>query len=295
MTTQATQVTQASHVSPVMQGDDEIARDFLTRLGVSDDLRYDTRDVLRVMRQDDICRTCGIATDAEFAECSYRGYKPVLELGAHNRIHVRVRECERRVAVESRAACEKSAAGIPKALQYCSLRTFETDDVTDSVRRAAEKTEEAMKSGTSLVLAGDVGTGKTHLAASMVVDARLSGRTAMFWSVPALLSALKDFGVDGKYQKTLRAACKCDVLALDDLGVENHTDWGGEQLYIIVNERNANNRQIVVTTNIADPDGLAKHLGKTGYPVVSRLFGMGEWVQVKGDDYRMRKRRKRQA
>jgi DNA replication protein DnaC len=160
---------------------------------------------------------------------------------------------------------------------------------------AAEMTREVIDGGGSLVLAGDVGTGKTHLAAAVVVNAKLSGRSALFWSVPSLLAALRSFGADGKYKRTLSAACRCDVLVLDDLGVENVTDWAGEQLYIIVNERYANSRQTIITTNIADPDSLVRHLGKNGLPVVSRLFGMGKWVEVRGDDYRMRKRRKKLA
>ena len=157
------------------------------------------------------------------------------------------------------------------------------------------------ETGESLVLAGNIGTGKTHLAAALLTGAIRSGQQGLYRSVPSLMNRLRSFGPKGDYQDVLNAAVRCDVLVLDDLGAERCTDWAGEQLYIIIDERYTANRHTVVTTNFPTPEDLITHLDPecrrdelyavtnyAGQRIVSRLCEMGAWVILYGIDRRIR-------
>ena len=45
-----------------------------------------------------------------------------------------------------------------------------------------------------------------------------------------------------------------DLLYIDDLGSERHTDWVVEQLYALVNERYETERSVLVTTNLDEAE-----------------------------------------
>jgi DNA replication protein DnaC len=268
------------------------ALEYLRKLGLwYDGVKFSVPDVLGAFSMAERCREC---REEEFnvKKCRYHGYQPVLCLGFGDRISLAMRKCERLEEAERMAVLTDLAESLPIELRYCSLRTFVADEsVSESVRAAARKTREAIAQTKSLFLGGDVGVGKTHLAASIVVDSLLSGMTGMLISVPLLMNRLKSFGPKGDYDKTLDAVCRCDVLALDDLGVENCTPWAAEQLYIVVNERYLHKRQTLITTNYLTPDALLESMGEGGMRIVSRLLSMGDWVSIEGDDYRLSRRK----
>jgi DNA replication protein DnaC len=199
------------------------------------------------------------------------------------------------MAVERQFEIERLVGELPARLKAKSFENFKADDLSPDSREAFMKTREAVKTGESLVLAGNVGTGKTHLAAALLIEAIHERKQGLFRSVPSLMKRLRSFGPMGDYQEVLNAAIECGVLVLDDLGAEKCTDWVGEQLYMIVNERYIAQRQTVVTTNFPTPSGLIDHLGRDtaanyiGQRIVSRLCEMGAWVTLRGADRRIQR------
>lgn len=110
-----------------------------------------------------------------------------------------------------------------------------------------------------LYLHGPVGDGKTTLLAGAVNALRARGVEAVFAVVPELLDWLKatfdpasgrSFDEDWAY---IRAV---EVLALDDLGTENATEWARERIYELFNWRYRQRLPTLVTSNLP-PDGLA--------------------------------------
>lgn len=262
--------------------------------------KFSASDVMNVKMQEERCRRCGgTVEDVETFRC-YGHQSVLLERGG--RITTVSRKCERKSAIDRQISITNLIGEMPVELRYCSLQNFSLVGVSKSVVLAAERAAEAMQSETSLVLAGGaenggVGVGKTHLAAAIIVDAFLKGKSGFFVSVPMLMNQLKSFGAEGKYEKILEEACSCDVIVLDDLGVENYTGWVAEQLYMIVNERyeRRTKTMTIVTTNYATPSELTERMGDNGTRIVSRLYGMGAWVAISGEDYRIKKRLKRQT
>jgi DNA replication protein DnaC len=153
-----------------------------------------------------------------------------------------------------------------------------------SVRRYVQNIDANLDSGGGLWLQGDVGTGKTTLAMLVSKAALDAGRSVAIYSLPRLLNLLRDaLDAPGGKLDLLDRLTAVDLLHIDDLGAEAHTDWVLEQLYSIVNSRYEAQRAIVATTNLM-PDELSEKLGAR---TVSRLVEIcGDLIPLCGEDKR---------
>lgn len=137
-----------------------------------------------------------------------------------------------------------------------------------------------------LVLSGQCGTGKTHLAAAIAnQNLTIANQTVMFTVVPDLLDHLRatfdpSRGID--YDERFNKIRNTFLLVLDDLGTENTTPWAREKLYQIVNHRYNERLPTVITTN--QPDSAIDER------ILSRMLDRSLSVRVNltGDDYRRR-------
>jgi DNA replication protein DnaC len=114
-----------------------------------------------------------------------------------------------------------------------------------------------------LVLAGDYGCGKTHLAAA-IANEQSSGpvENAMFIVVPDLLDHLRaTFGPNSPtpYDRRFDEIKNTPLLILDDLGTESATPWAREKLFQLLNHRYNALLPTVITTS-ATPDELDPRL-----------------------------------
>lgn len=99
----------------------------------------------------------------------------------------------------------------------------------------------------NLILTGPIGVGKTFAALAAVRADVEAGRRVVYWSTGRLLQDLRPGSV--ALGDVVRGLLDADVLILDDLGIEKASEWTTEQLSIVVDDRYANLRPIVVTTN----------------------------------------------
>ena len=91
-----------------------------------------------------------------------------------------------------------------------------------------------------LVLLGDYGTGKTHLAAAIANQRDKNGESPMFVLVPDLLDHLRaTFNPNSsvRYDRLFDQVKSSSLLVLDDLGTQSATPWAREKLYQILNHR----------------------------------------------------------
>lgn len=104
-----------------------------------------------------------------------------------------------------------------------------------------------------LVLMGDYGTGKTHLAAAIANYRRLQGDQALFVVVPDLLDHLRATfapSSNSSYDRRFEQVRKAPLLILDDFGTQNMTPWVREKLYQLFNYRyNAQLPTVITTAN----------------------------------------------
>jgi DNA replication protein DnaC len=154
------------------------------------------------------------------------------------------------------------------------------------VRQFVRNVDAELDAGHGLWLFGKPGTGKTSLAMLVSKAGLDAGRSVAIYSLPRLLAEIRStFETDsnGSYLEFTDRLAAVDLLHIDDVGAENSTPWVLEQLYTIVNARYEDERSIVITTNIEEPEQLAAQIGGR---TVSRLEEMCTVLPFLGDDAR---------
>ncbi len=135
-----------------------------------------------------------------------------------------------------------------------SDKTFETFDAR--VRGTADAYQAALDYTQTfqgwLVLFGNCGCGKTHLAAAIGNRALQRDIPVIFTVVPDLLDHLRStFGPssDVAYDERFETIRSVPLLILDDLGTENTTAWAREKLFQIINHRYNHRLPTIITLN----------------------------------------------
>lgn len=136
----------------------------------------------------------------------------------------------------------------------------------------------------SLLLMGDAGLGKTHLALAIAGSVLDKGYDVVYVSAQQAFAALDDTGRDSAAEAWLEAMLTADLLVLDDLGTEYVVPHTISMLYQLVNTRLSARHPTVYTTNIMTQPLLnARYTEK----VASRLLGGCEILQFFGEDLRL--------
>lgn len=104
-----------------------------------------------------------------------------------------------------------------------------------------------------LILMGNYGCGKTHLAAAIANEVLQHHMfTVLFAVVPDLLDHLRGtFGPSSEvaYDERFEQIRSAHLLILDDFGTENATPWAREKLYQLFNHRYNYRLPTVITSN----------------------------------------------
>ncbi|MDE0143105.1 MAG: ATP-binding protein [Caldilineaceae bacterium] len=151
-------------------------------------------------------------------------------------------------------------------LSFHASQTFETFEVqlrnssapvTANLRRVKDAAE-AFAHGCSgwLILLGDSGVGKTHLAAAISNALRADGLDdIMFVVVPDLLDYLRAaFNPQSPipYDRRFDELKRTPMLVLDDLGTESATPWAREKLFQLLNFRYTAQLPTVITSSVSE-------------------------------------------
>lgn len=102
----------------------------------------------------------------------------------------------------------------------------------------------------NVILAGNPGTGKSHLAIGLGIKACLQGHKVLFTSVPLLVNQLKE----SRSQRILRAFgnkfAKYDLVIADELGYISFDKEGAELLFTHLSLR-CGRKSTIITTNLS--------------------------------------------
>lgn len=101
----------------------------------------------------------------------------------------------------------------------------------------------------NVILVGDSGGGKTHLAIALGVEACKAGYSAGFYDVSKLSNMLLKEHKYGDVEKLLLKLKKLDLLILDELGYVPFSKTSAELLFRVISERYETG-SVVITTNL---------------------------------------------
>jgi DNA replication protein DnaC len=147
----------------------------------------------------------------------------------------------------------------------------------------------------SIILIGNPGTGKTHIATALAVEACGRGKRVRFWKVTELVTHLIEAREERQLVRMKNQLAKLDLLVLDELGYVPTSKLGAELLFDVIStayERTS----LIVTTNLPFENwtevlGSERLTGAT----LDRLTHRCHILEATGESYRLQDARRRRG
>jgi DNA replication protein DnaC len=135
---------------------------------------------------------------------------------------------------------------------------------------------------------GQSGTGKSHLAAALGVEAVRAGRSVYFSPLADIIESLAKADREGRLRERIRYLCRASLLIIDEIGYLSLGAPAGNLFFQLVNARYEKGAMILTSNR-----GFAEWGEVFGDPVVAtalldRLLHHAVVVHIEGASYRLR-------
>lgn len=141
--------------------------------------------------------------------------------------------------------------------------------------------------GTSVVVIGNPGTGKTFLAKILAWRACQANRRVLFTTAMDMLNHLSASQVDHSLVRKLRTYTEPALLVIDELGYLSLDQQTSNLLYQVISTRHGDKRSTIITTNTAFSDwGNILYNTTIATAIADRLVENSEVFLLGGDSLR---------
>lgn len=187
-------------------------------------------------------------------------------------------------------------AGIPERFHTCTLDNWRADGDSAMVKAWSMATgyveafSENYEAGRSMMLLGQVGTGKTHLAAgilqAVIREFCAQGLIGRYVTAGGIIRSVKDsFNDRTKTESQIYADLVMPhLLVIDEVGVQHGTDFERQVLFEVINGRYERTRPTIVISNGGVPE-LRECLGDRAVDRLRErggLISLFRWESARG-------------
>lgn len=141
-----------------------------------------------------------------------------------------------------------------KQAGFYGIKTFKNyifDDITIPSALTVEDIKNCsfIEDKRNLIFYGNVGTGKTHLATAVGVEACTQGKSVRFFRTAALVNQLSESKKKGELNKFLKQLRKVELIICDEWGYVPLDRDGAQLLFQVISDC-YEQRSVIVTTNL---------------------------------------------
>ena len=187
-----------------------------------------------------------------------------------------------------------------KAAKFPNLKTLEAFDFTvqPSINRLLVM--ELMRCAyidnrESIILIGNPGTGKTHIAVALGMAACRKGYKVRFFTAASLVNRLEEAQKQYQLERLLSQLDRTELLICDELGYLSFSRTGAELLFQVFADR-YERKSLLLTSNLPFSDwGQIFQGERMTAALLDRLTHHCEIFQMNGESYRFRESMKKKA
>ena len=202
------------------------------------------------------------------------------------------RSMKEQIQAQMRIEARLNKAGIPIRFRERTLQNFiaVTPAQTTALTRArdfVENFDENYKTGRTLILSGNPGTGKSHLAIA-IAQAIMPKHTALYINALDAIRMIRDtWRKDSETSElqVLELLGSIDLLVIDEVGVQYGTENEQMLMFDIINRRYRDSKPMILLTNLGTK-GFSEYLTERSY---DRLRENGKWISFEWESYRGKK------
>jgi DNA replication protein DnaC len=144
----------------------------------------------------------------------------------------------------------------------------------------------------NLLLCGPSGVGKSHLANAIAIEALKRDFRVVIKPTYHLLHDLQIARSNGTYPKHMARILSCDLLVLDDFGLQPISPQAAQDLYEIITERYEHGSMIITSNRAFEEWGEVFANDLLASAALDRLTHHAHTLVIRGDSFRQRGRRK---
>jgi len=194
-------------------------------------------------------------------------------------------ECAKRKANVLRQRIAKSKLNTQKSFErYDQSFQPELDKKLLAEIRACRFVDEHK----NIILIGKPGTGKTHLANAIGLEAAAKGHTVLFTHLHSLLEKLAQGRVDNSHRRTLQQVLAPDLLILDEIGFRALNPQALDDFFEIIRHRYEHKSTIFTSNRNFEDWGAILGDKVTASAIIDRIVHHAHILKFQGESYRIK-------
>lgn len=208
----------------------------------------------------------------QYRECAHHGRYPISMVDEQDVVRYMAPVC-RICAAEHASRRLMESAAIPRRYIDCDFNNYVVDvpgqqTALDVCSNYAEHFGERARKGSCLILCGNPGTGKNHLASAIARTVLSMGRSVLHVTAYDVIARIRQTWQRGIGNSTelevIRGFAEADLLILDEVGKTFGSDGERVHLFEVIDHRYRDLKPTIILSN-ESVSGIEKYLGSAAF------------------------------